>query len=80
MTAREFGTLWTIYWSPLEYRDKFVVRRASVISSVGVTEGGKPEIVSSSLDEARSVIPQGRQRLDGWVDSRWIVEVWFTVS
>lgn len=80
MTEKAFGTLWTVYWSPLEHRGKYVVRRASVFPSKGVSDVGEPEIVSGSLDEARSVIPRGRKRLERRGDSPMIVEVWLTTS
>lgn len=67
---------WTIYDSPTDYPDQFVVRRWDVPEGGGGPVPGEAVAVSS-LEEARASIPDGRfnlHRAPG--DDPTIVETW----
>lgn len=69
--------MYTVYWNPKDYPNRFVVRRWTINSR----EAPVPReviAVTLTLREARSKIPPGLFCMPRWPDDdRTIVEVWF---
>lgn len=67
--------MFTVYWNPKDYPNKFVVRRF-LMSGAHPTPTPKEVIaVTLTLREARDKIPNGLHCLQG--DDPYILEVWF---
>jgi hypothetical protein len=68
--------IWTIYDNPSDYPGNFVVRR-SLISHGGITPDPEPQIVTDTLEKARTVIPAGSIPFPRHeTDDACIVESW----
>jgi hypothetical protein len=71
--------MWTIYWSPDDYPDMFVLRPHYVQCGPGATENITPGEAQlfDNLDDARRAVPPGLVRLDRNVeDDKSVVETW----
>lgn len=67
--------IWTVYKNPVDYPEKFVVRRSTAIPHV--IHDPEPLIICDSLEEARAVIPEGAYRMNRMPDDApHIYEVW----
>lgn len=76
MSNRVF-TVWVVYYDPLDFPGKFVVRQQHALPNGAVAYDFKP-CVRDTLEEARACIPEGLF----WMpraeqDVRAIVETWF---
>jgi hypothetical protein len=68
--------MWTIYKNPLDYPDRFVLRRC-VVGRGGILHDADPVLVTHTLAQARAAVPVwcvclGRNP----ADEPQIVEVW----
>ena len=68
--------IWTVYWNPKDFRDRYVVRRC-LVGRGFIRIDPEPTAVTETLDEARRAIPNGLVCLDRDPrDDQVIVEVW----
>jgi hypothetical protein len=70
-------TMWTIYFSPLDYSGRYVVRAFDIVLGEPAPLARKEVTVTSSLEEARAAVPPGLfrvQPLKG--DTLSTVETW----
>ena len=67
--------IYAIYERPLDYPDRFVVRRWKVVGAIPTPE--KVPMIANDLEDARACVPPDKMRLDRCViDDPAILEVW----
>jgi hypothetical protein len=72
-----FMSVWTIYYSPLDFPGKYVARRHDIFRSKVEPEASDQYFVADSLEEIRSKIPFGLACLTrSKGDKLSIVETW----
>lgn len=72
-----YWPMWVIYFDPLDYPQKWVVRRWSI--GEGKVEADREAIIYTTLQEARNSLPwQASTRLNrAPCDEKQIIEMWF---
>lgn len=70
-------SMWTIYWSPKDYPEKYVARRWDIVRGDAKAHPTNDMFVSDSIVELRELLPRGLYPMPRFgADDPCIVEVW----